>query len=148
MLIDVIHKGSMPDSSSTTYPMGVSLSDILLSFVLEKYIVCDVCGLTPPSLGIEVCYIFHLMIPLSYKAWFYKDCNRNCKNPVIDVIRTLGTSNQAIYYNLQNICFSSLIDLDHDINNNVTKDRCSIPMDTTVRFGSLDLFHNNFSPSG
>ena len=45
MLINIIHKGWMPDSSSTTYPMGASLSDILFSFVLEKYIVCDVCGL-------------------------------------------------------------------------------------------------------
>ena len=39
------------------------------------------------------------------------DCNRNCKNSVLDVIRTLGTSNQDIYYNLLNIYFSSLIDL-------------------------------------
>ena len=44
-----VHKGSMPDSSSTTYPTGASLSDILFSFVLEKYIVCDVCGLRSPS---------------------------------------------------------------------------------------------------
>ena len=49
MLINVIHKGAMPDSSSTTYPMGDSLSDILFSFVLEKYVVCDVCGLRSPS---------------------------------------------------------------------------------------------------
>ena len=39
----------MPDSSSTTYPTGASLSDILFAFVLEKYIVCDVCGLRSPS---------------------------------------------------------------------------------------------------
>ena len=49
MLINIIHKGSMPDSISTTYPMGAPLSDILFSFVLEKYIVCDVCGLRSPS---------------------------------------------------------------------------------------------------
>ena len=36
VLINIIHKGSMPDSSSTTYPMGASLSDILFSFVLEN----------------------------------------------------------------------------------------------------------------
>ena len=36
MLIKIIHKGSMPDSSSTTYSMGASLSGILFSFVLEK----------------------------------------------------------------------------------------------------------------
>ena len=49
MLINIIHKGSMPNSSSTTSPTGASLSDILFSFVLEKYIVCDVCGLRSPS---------------------------------------------------------------------------------------------------
>ena len=49
MLINIIHKGSMPDSSSTISPTGASLSDILFSFVSEKYIVCDVCGLRSPS---------------------------------------------------------------------------------------------------
>ena len=49
MLINIIDKGSMPDSSSTTSPMGASLSDLLFSFVLEKYIVCEVCGLRSPS---------------------------------------------------------------------------------------------------
>ena len=39
MLIDIMHKGSMPDSSSTTSPTGASISDILFSIVLEKYIV-------------------------------------------------------------------------------------------------------------
>ena len=49
MLIDIIHKGSTPDSNSITYPTGAYLSDILFSFVLEKYIVCDVYGLRSPS---------------------------------------------------------------------------------------------------
>ena len=49
MLINIIHKGSLPDSSSTTYPMGASLSDTLFSFVLEKYTVCDIYGLRSPS---------------------------------------------------------------------------------------------------
>ena len=40
MLIDIINKGSMPNSSSTTYPTGASVSDILFSFSLEStYIV-------------------------------------------------------------------------------------------------------------
>ena len=39
----------MPDLSSTTSPTGASLFDILFSYVLEKYIVCDVCGLRTPS---------------------------------------------------------------------------------------------------
>ena len=31
-----------------TYPTGASLSDNLFSFVLDKHIVCDVCGLRSP----------------------------------------------------------------------------------------------------
>ena len=50
MLINIIQKGSLPDSSSTTFPMGASPFDIFFSFVLEIYIVCDVCGLRSPSL--------------------------------------------------------------------------------------------------
>ena len=49
MLIDIINKGSMPDPSSTTYPTGASLSDILFSSVLKKCTVCDVCELRSPS---------------------------------------------------------------------------------------------------
>ena len=49
MLINIIHEGSMPDSSSATYPTGDSLSDMLFSFVLKKYTVCHVSGLRSPS---------------------------------------------------------------------------------------------------
>ena len=107
MLMNVILKGSMPDSSSTTYPMGASLIDILFSFVLEKYIVCDVCGLRSPSFeSSSVLYISPtdtssmqnlILQGLQYKL--LKSCSR-C------------TSNKAIYYNLLNIYFSSLIDSD------------------------------------
>ena len=55
--------------------------------------------------------MFKVSLHLLCKTWFYKDCNRNWKNPVLDAI-TLSTSNQAIYYNLLNIYFSSLINLD------------------------------------
>ena len=34
------------------------------------------------------------------------------KSPVLDAIRTLGTSNRAVYCNLRNTCFSLFIDLD------------------------------------
>ena len=112
MLINIIHKGSLPDSNSTTYPMRASLSDILFSFVLKNILSGMYGDLGPPHLSLVVCYIFHLLIHLLCKTWFYKYCNTNCKNPVFDVIRTLGMSNQAIYYNLLNIYFSSLIDLD------------------------------------
>ena len=89
-----------------------------------------------PHLSLVVCYIFHLLIPLLCKIWFYKDCNRNCKNPVLDVIRTLGTSNQTIYYKPPKYLLL-FVNRFRYINNNVTKDRCSIPMDTTIRLGPL-----------
>ena len=65
-------------------------------------------------LSLVVCYIFHLLIPLLWKSWFFKDCNRNCKNPVLDVIKNTWhvESSYIHYYNLLNIYFSSLIDLD------------------------------------
>ena len=67
----------------------------------------------------------------------------NCKSPVLDVIRTLGTSNQAIYYNLLNIDFSSLIDLDTSITMSPKVDAPYLHMDTTVRLGPL-----KFRPTG
>ena len=96
----------------TTYPMGASLSDILFSFVLEKYIVCDVCGLRSHSFeSSSVLYITPIdtssmqdLIIQGLQEKLQKSCSWRNKNT--------WTSNQAIYYSLQNICFSSLIDLD------------------------------------
>ena len=46
MLIKLIKKGSVPNcGSNDDNSTGVSLSEILSSFMLEKYIVCDACGL-------------------------------------------------------------------------------------------------------
>ena len=106
MLIDIIHNDSLPDSSSTTYPMGASLSDSLFSFVLEKYIViiCDVCGLRSPSFEsssvlyispTDTCYMQNLILQ-GLKQKLQKSSSWYNKN---------------IYYNFQNIYFS-LIDLD------------------------------------
>ena len=112
MLINIIHKGSMPDSSLTTYPKGASLSDILFSFVLEKYIVCDVCGLRSPSFESSSVLYISPTDTSSMQNLILEGLKQKLQNPVFGVIRTLGTSNQAIYCNLQNICFSLLIDLD------------------------------------
>ena len=76
VVINSIHKGSLPDSNSTTYHMGASLSDILFSFVLEKYIVCDVWGLRSPSFESSSVYHISPNDTSSIQTWFYKDCNR------------------------------------------------------------------------
>ena len=139
MLINIIHKGSMPDSSSTTAPTGASSSDILFSFVLEKYIVCDVCGLRSPTFeSSSVLYIsptdtssMQNLILEGLQQKLQKSCSRCNKN-----IRHVESSYilQPQKYRLLYVTRFSYI------NNNVTKDRCPIPpMDTTVRLGPLNF---------
>ena len=67
-LIELVNKGSVPycGSNSST---GVSLSEILFSFMLEKYNVCDACGLRFPHLNLVACYILHLLVPLPRGNW-------------------------------------------------------------------------------
>ena len=150
MLINIIHKGSMPDSSPTTSPTGASLSDILFSFVLEKYIVCDVCGLGSPSFeSSSVLYIsptdtsfMQNLILEGLQQKLKKTCSRCNKNS-----RHVESS-----YILQPPKYLLLfVNRFRYINDNVTKDRCPIPMDTTVRLGplkfSLQATIDNHGPS-
>ena len=125
MLINIIHEGSMPDSSSTTYPTGASLSDILFSFVLEKYIVCDVCGLRSPSFeSSSVLYIsptdtssMQNLILEGLQQKLQKSCSRCNKN----------TWHVESSYILQPPKYLLLfVNRFRYINNNVTKDRCPI----------------------
>ena len=130
------HKGSMPDSSSTTSPMGASLSDILFSFVLEKYIVCNVCGLRSPSFeSSSVSYIsptstsfMQNLILEGLQQKLQKSCSRCNKN----------TRHVESSYILQPPKYLLLfVNRFRYINNNFTKDGCPIPMDMTVRLGPL-----------
>ena len=113
--MNIIHKGSMPDSSSTTSLTGASLSDILFSFVLEKYIVCDVCGLRSPSFeSSSMLYIsptdtfsMQNLILEGLQQKLEKSCSRCNKNT-----RHVESSYILQPPKYQNICFSLLIDLD------------------------------------
>ena len=136
MFINIIHKSSLPDWSWTTYPMGPSLSDILFSFVLEKYIVCDVCGLRSPSFeSSSVLYISPIdtssmqnFILQGLQQKLQKSCSRCNKN----------TWHVESSYILQPPEYLLLfVNRFRYIDNNVTKYRCSIPMDTTVRLGPI-----------
>ena len=50
MLTELINKDSVPYcGSNCNNAARVSLSELLFSFMLEKYIVCDACGLRSPS---------------------------------------------------------------------------------------------------
>ena len=136
MLIIIIDKGSMPDSSSTTSPMGASLSDLLFSFVLEKYIVCEVCGLRSPSF--ESSSVLHIsptdtpsmqnLILEGLQQKLQKSCSRCNKNT-----RHIESS-----YILQPPKYLLLfVNRFRYLNNNIIKDRCPIPLDTTVMLGPL-----------
>ena len=126
----------MPDSSSTTSPTGASISDILFSFVLEKYIVCDICGLRSPSFeSSSVLYIsptdtpsMQNLILEGLQQKLQKSCSRCNKNT-----RHIESS-----YILQPPKYLLLfVNRFRYLNNNITKDRWPIPLDTTVRLGPL-----------
>ena len=126
----------MADSSSTTSPTGASLSDILFSFALEKYIVCDVCGLRSPSFeSSSVLYIsptdtpsMQNLILEGLQQKLHKSCSRCNKN----------TWHIESSYILQPPKYLLLfVNRFRYLNNNITKDRCPIPLDTTVRLGPL-----------
>ena len=136
MLINIIDKGSMPDSSSTTSPMGASLSDLLFSFVLEKYIVSEVCGLRSPSF--ESSSVLHIsptdtpsmqnLILEGLQQKLQKSCSRCNKNT-----RHIESS-----YILQPPKYLLLfVNRFRYLNNNIIKDRCPIPLDATVMLGPL-----------
>ena len=136
MMINIIHKGSLSDSSSTTYPTRASLSDILFSFVLERYIVCDVCGLRSPSFeSSSVLYIsptdtssMQNLILKGLQQKLRKSCSRCNKN-------TWHVESSYILQPPKHLLL--FVNRFRYINNNVTKDRCPTPMDTTVRLGPL-----------
>ena len=136
MLINIIDKGSMPNSSSTTSSMGASLSDLLFSFVLEKYIVCEVCGLRSPSF--ESSSVLHIsptdtpsmqnLILEGLQQKLQKSCSRCNKN----------TRHIESGYILQRPKYLLLfVNRFRYLNNNIIKDRCPIPLDATVMLGPL-----------
>ena len=151
MLIELINKGSVPycgsnDNDST----GVSLSEILFSFMLEKYIVCDACGLrSPSSESSSVLYItptctyyMQELIKQGMEQKLEMSCFRCKKN----------TWHVEPNYILQPPKYLIIVvNRFRYINNNFTKDRCSIPMDMTVVIGlhkfSLQATIDHHGPS-
>ena len=151
MLIELINIGSVPccgsnDNNST----GVSLSETLFSFTLEKYIVCDACGLRPPSFeSSSVLYItatctspMQELIKQGMKQKLEKSCFRCKKN----------TWHVESNYLLQPPKYLLIVvNRFRYINNSFTKDGCSIPMDMTVVLGlhkfSLQATIDHHGPS-
>ena len=112
MLIELINKDSVPYyGSNHNYSTGVSLSEILFSFMLEKYIACDACGLRPPSVE-PSCVLYITPTVTSMQELIKQGMEQNEKSHAFDARRTLGMSNLIISYSFQNIWLLLLIDLD------------------------------------
>ena len=135
MLIELINKGSVPYcGSNEDNSTGVSLSEILFSFMSEKYIVCDAYGLRSPS--------------FQYRSVLY--ITPTCASSMQELIK------QGMEQKLEKSCFGCkkntwhvesnyiiqptkyltiVVNRFRFIYNNFTRDRCSIPMDMTVVLG-------------
>ena len=136
MLINIIHKGSRPDSNSTTYPVRASLSDVLFSFVLEKCIVCDVCGLGFPSFG-------------SSGVMYVSPTDTSSMQDLISRGLRRGLQGLCSWYNGNTWhigsgcilrpprCLLLFVGQFRYIDNNVTKDGCSMPMGAVVGLGPI-----------
>ena len=132
MLMELISKSSVPYcGSNDNNSRGVSLSEILFSSVLEKYIVCDTCGLRSPSFeSSSVLYIaptytssMQELIMQGMQQKLEKSCFR-CKKSTWHV--------ESNYILLPPKYFIVDFNRFRYINNNFTNDKCSIPMDMTV----------------
>ena len=151
MLIEIINKGSVPYyGSHVSNSTGVSLSDILFSFMLEKYIVCNVCGLRSPSIESSgVLYIspthtssMQELIMQGLQQKLEKSCFRCNKNTWhVESNHILQPPNYLII----------IVNRYRYINNQFAKDKCSIPMDMTVVLGyhkfSLQATIDHHGPS-
>ena len=131
MLKELINKGPVPYCGSNyNNSTGVSLSEILFSFLLEKYIVCDACGLRTPSFeSSSVLYIISTctssmqeLIKHGIKQKWENSCFRCKKN----------TWHVESNYLSQPPKYLIIVVNRFRYINNFTKERCSIPMDMTV----------------
>ena len=127
---------SISDRHPTT---SVVFWDNLSEFVLEKYIVCEVCGLRSPSF--ESSSVLHIsptdapsmqnLILEGLQQKLQKSCSRCNKN----------TQHIESSYILQPPKYLLLfVNRFRYLNNNIIKDRCPIPLDTTVMLGPLKFY--------
>ena len=137
-------------ASHVSNSTGVSLSDILFSFMLEKYIVCNVCGLRSPSIESSgVLYIspthtssMQELLMQGLQQKLEKSCFRCNKNTWhVESNHILQPPNYLII----------VVNRFRYINNQFAKDKCSIPMDMTVVLGyhkfSLQATIDHHGPS-
>ena len=150
-LMELTNKGSVPYCGSSDYnSTGVPPFEILFSFMLEKYILCDAFGLRSSTYeSSNVLYITPIcissmqeLIKQGIKQKLEKSCFRCKKNTWHVESNYLVQSPKYVIIVVNRFRYN---------NNNFTKDRCSIPMDVTVVLGlhkfSLQATIDHHGPS-
>ena len=127
MLIDIIIKGSIPDSSyphnpiKLLIPRGLLYLISIFSVVLENMLSVMYADCGPPYLSLVVCYILHL-----YLFHARLDFTRNATN----VQKSCSRCNKNTWHVESNFFVNRF-----RYTNDYVTDRCSIPTDTTVMLG-------------
>ena len=138
MLLDIINQGTigapLVEKSHTSTLCGVSLSDSLFSFVLEKYYACDTCKLHSPSfehgnfVNITPLHGASLqeLIKQGLEILVVKSCSQ-CKKDT----KHIGSSNflQPPQY--------LIIIVNRFGNNGTTKNKTLIPLDQHIKSGQF-----------
>ena len=123
MLIELFNKGSVPYCGSNDYiSTGVSLSEILFSFMLEKYIASSSVLYITPTCSSSM----QEWMKQGLEQKLEKSCFRCKKN-------TWHVESNFILQPPK--CLIIVVNRCRYINNNFTKDTYSIPMDMTVVLG-------------
>ena len=130
MLIDIIDKGSLSDSGSTTYPTG-GFSIWYLVFICFGIIYCLWCMYESSSVLCITLINTSSMQDLILQGMQQKlqeSCSRCNKNTWYVESNFLLQPSKYLLLFVNGFRYT---------NNSVTKDRCSFPMDTTVMLGPL-----------
>ena len=136
MLINIIHKGSLPDLNSSTYPTGLLYLISCFHLFWKKILSAMYADWGPHSFeSSSVLYIsptdtssMQNLLLQWLRQKLQKSCSPCDKN----------TWHVESSYILQPPKYLLLfVNRFRYIYDNVTKDKCSMPMDTTVRLGPL-----------
>ena len=104
LLIEIMEKGFGLCPTNDNINSKGSFSELLFSFVLEKYIICDICTIKSPQLLKPlICYMSPQLILAPCRNYCCRSINKKYIRPVLVVEGTLGILNQSKFYNLLNI---------------------------------------------
>ena len=154
LLINIMDRGIVPPSIDSYISDRDSLSEVLFSFILEKYIVCDLCALRSPSF--EPTTILHVtpmdnasmqdLVLQEHKQKLYKTCSC-CKKDTwhVEFKHILQPTKYLII----------IVNRFSYTNNTIIKNRCPVPVDLNIMLGPYKFnlqatvdHHGHFMNSG